>query len=144
MLDETRTGLNGAMRQLFSRIALGTAERPLDRVPAVWETGAAGEAGPRDGTLSPDATRRAHAHAAFRSVEGCERAALDAALAVVEAEVSRLRGTVLAYGEALKEIEVYGADPTARTTAAAALRRTPERLSAAAPVPHLASGRLHG
>ena len=33
---------------------------------------------------------------------------------MVEAEVARLRGTVLAYGEALKEIEVYGRDPSAR------------------------------
>jgi hypothetical protein len=136
MLDDTRTGLNGAVRQLFARIAPGAAGRPI---PAVWETGAIGRATP-----SPEQARRAQAHAAFRSVEGSERAALDAALAVVEAEVSRLRGTVLAYGEALKEIEVYGGDPTARSTAAAALRRAPERLDAPAPVPHLARGRLHG
>jgi hypothetical protein len=143
MLDDTRTGLNGAVRQLFARIA-PAIDRPAARVPAVWATGAAGEAGPRDGAPSPETTRRAHAHAAFRSVEGSQRAALDAALAVVEAEVARLRGTVLAYGEALKEIEVYGVDPTARSTAAAALRRAPERLNAAAPVPHLARGRLDG
>jgi len=134
MLD-TRTGLNGAVRQLFARIAPGALERPARR-PAVWETGAS-ETGPRE-------SRRAHAHAAYRAVEGSEQAALDAALAVVEAEVARLRGTVLAYGEALKEIEVYGGDPSARSTAAAALRRAPERLRAPAPVPHLARSQVHG
>ena len=63
---------------------------------------------------------------------------------MVEAEVSRLRGTVLAYGEALKEIEVYGVDPTARSTAAAALRRSPERLKAAGPVPRLVREPAYG
>jgi hypothetical protein len=141
MLDDTRTGLNSAVRQLLARIATTAASRPI---PAVWETGAAGEAGPRDRVPSPEAARRAHAHAAFRSVEGSEQAALDAALAVVEAEVSRLRGTVLAYGEALKEIEVYGSDPSARGTAAAALRRAPERLRAAPPVPHVGRDVAYG
>ena len=60
--------------------------------------------------------------------------------------MARLRRTVLAYGEALKEIEVYGGCAEARKTAAKALRRAPERLTAAPPVPHLdhiARG-LHG
>jgi hypothetical protein len=142
MLDDTRNGLNGAVRQLFARIAPNALDRP-GRRPAVWETGAGGEAGPRR-VSSPEESRRAHAHAAYRSVEGSQQAALDAALAVVEAEVSRLRGTVLAYGEALKEIEVYGGDASARSTAAAALRRSPERLRAPAPVPHLVRSRVHG
>ena len=38
--------------------------------------------------------RSRQAHAAFRSVEGCEQAALDAALAVLESEVARLRDAV--------------------------------------------------
>jgi hypothetical protein len=135
MLDDTRTGLNGAVRQLFARIAPTALDRSARR-PAVWETGPGGEA-------DPAVSRRAHAHAAYRSVEGSPQAALDAALSVIEAEVSRLRGTVLAYGEALKEIEVYGRDPSVRSTAAAALRRAPERLRAPAPVPHLARDRVH-
>jgi hypothetical protein len=137
MLDDTRTGLNGAVRQLFARIAPASVRRP-----AVWETRAPGEAGPRD--LPADTSRRADAHAAYRAVKGSEQAALDAALAVIEAEVARLRGTVLAYGEALKEIEVYGSDPSVRSTAAAALRRAPERLRSPAPVPRLSRGGIHG
>jgi len=139
MLDDTRAGLNGAVRQLFGRIAPGAAGHASNRRPAVWEPGEAGH----DDAASPDARRRAHAHAAYRAVQDCEPAAIDAALAVVEAEISRLRSTVLAYGEALKEIEVYGVDPMARSTAAAALKRAPERLGAPRPVPHL-GGSLHG
>ena len=130
MLDDTRTGLNGAVRQLFARIAPSAVAAPTPR-PVIWATDA-GEAGPRDRVPAADTTRRADAHAAYRAVKGSEQAALDAALAVIEAEVARLRGTVLAYGEALKEIEVYGRDPSVRSTAAAALRRAPERLEAAA------------
>lgn len=142
MLDDTRTGLNGAVRQLFARIAPGSFAGPSRR-PVAWETGADGQAGARDRTPCADESRRAHAHAAYRTVTGSEQAALDAALAVVEAEVARLRGTVLAYGEALKEIEVYGRDPSMRSTAAAALRRAPERLRAPGMVPHLARGGVY-
>lgn len=140
MPDETRAGLNGAVRQLFGRIAPAAAGPASIRRPAVWETA---EAGHGD-TATPDARRRADAHAAYRAVQDAEPAALDAALAVVEAQIVRLRRTVLAYGEALKEIEVYGADPAARSTAAAALKRAPERLGTPRPVPHLGSGSLHG
>jgi len=142
MLDDTRTGLNGAVRQLFARIAPNALAAPSPR-PVVWETGA-GEAGPRDRAPCADRSRRADAHAAYRAVKGSEQAALDAALAVIEAEVARLRGTVLAYGEALKEIEVYGRDPSVRSTAAAALRRAPARLQAPDPVPHLTRGGVYG
>ena len=111
MLDDTRTGLNGAVRQLFARIAPSAVEPRRPRRPVIWATDAAR---PARATASPPPTpaRRADAHAAYRAVEGSEQAALDAALAVVEAEVARLRGTVLAYGEALKAIEVYGRDPS--------------------------------
>ena len=53
---------------------------------------------------------------------------------------------MLAYGEALKEVEVYGTCPRARRIAAAALRGAPERLRTASAVPHvdhIARG-LHG
>ena len=141
MLDDTRTGLNGAVRQLFARIAPSALAAPSPR-PVIWATDA--EAGPRDRVPAADTTRRADAHAAYRAVKGSEQAALDAALAVIEAEVARLRGTVLAFGEALKEIEVYGRDPSVRSTAAAALRRAPVRLEAPQPVPHLTRGGIHG
>lgn len=81
---------------------------------------------------------RAEAHAAFLSVEGEPRRALDAALAVMERRIATLQQAVGCYGEALKTIQVYAADETSRTTARAALRATPEKLAAAQPVPHFA------
>jgi hypothetical protein len=138
-------GLNAAVRSLFARLSTGAPEGPVPairRLPAVWETDpgrrplrrAADD--PEEADADPRASaRRAHAHAAFRTVEGGEQAALDAALGVVEAEVARLRQAVLVYGEALKAIRVYGPDEETREAAAAALSRAPERLRAAAPVP---------
>lgn len=135
-------GLNAAVRSLFARLSNGATEAPAPAIrsfPAVWETDRdplrradqQDEAEPGDRASA----RRAHAHAAFRTVEGGEQAALDAALGVVEAEVVRLRQAVLVYGEALKAIRVYGPDEETREAAAMALRRAPERLRAAAPVP---------
>lgn len=137
MLDDTRPGLNGAVRQLLARIAPG-AEPAAPPRPGVWETGH-GEAAGID-PKAPEMARRARAHAAFRAAGGSEQPALDAALAVVEDEVSRLRRTVLAYGEALREIEVHGRDPGARSTAATALRRAPERLPGSPPAPPRSKG----
>ena len=64
---------------------------------------------------------RADAHAAYHSVEGTERAAIDAALAVLEAEWHAARALSDGYAEALKAIRVYGRDPGARDLAARAL-----------------------
>jgi hypothetical protein len=145
MLETTRT--TDAVRALFSRLSIGVsspAEPAL--VGAVWVTQPGSHpSGRPEGDLACEG-RRAEAHAAFRSVITPGPAAVDAALDVVEAEVARLRRTVFAYGEALKEIEVYGGCAETRKTAAKALRRAPERLRAAPPVPrlnHLARG-LHG
>jgi hypothetical protein len=143
MLDTTRT--TDAVRALFSRLSIGVSSpvEPARVLGGVWETGIRPSARPDDPATD---ARRAEAHAAFRSVANPGHAAIDAALGVVEAEVARLRRTVLAYGEALKEIEVYGGCAEARKTAAKALRRAPERLTSAPPVPHLdhiARG-LHG
>ena len=134
MLDTTRT--TDAVRALFSRLSIGVSPpvEPARVLRGVWETGIRPSARPDDPEID---ARRAEAHAAFRSVATPGHAAIDAALGVVEAEVARLRRTVLAYGEALKEIEVYGGCAEARRTAAKALRRAPERLTAAPPVPHL-------
>lgn len=133
MLDTTRT--TDAVRALFSLLSGGVSApgETARMLGPVWETGRAapdGEAGATD-------ARRAEAQAAFRSVATPGAAGIDAALDVVEAEVARLRRTVLAYGEALKEIEVYGGCAESRKTAAKALRRAPERLRAAPPVPRL-------
>jgi hypothetical protein len=148
-------GLNAAVRSLFARLSSGAAEapaRPARSVRAVWETDHGRRPLDRDTDpeeAEPDeaGTRRTQAHAAFRIVQGAEQAAVDAAIGVVEAEVTRLRRTVLAYGEALKAIQVYGPDEETRKTAAAALRRAPERLRAAPPVPQLdrsSTGGEHG
>ena len=134
MLDDTRTGLNGAVPPLLARIATSRRQpadprRLGDRRRAAKPALATAPRRPRPPaapTPTPPITR---------SRAGDRRRSTRRS-AVVEAEVSRLRGTVLAYGEALKEIEVYGSDPSARGTAAAALRRAPERLRAAPPVPH--------
>lgn len=145
--------LNAAVRSLFGRRAPSARcdpAQPVRSVRAVWETGR----GHRPPALEPDdeskqraAIRHANAHAAYRSVHGNKQAALDAALAVVEAEVARLRGTVLTYGEALKALQVYGPDEETRRTAAAALHLAPERLRVAPPVPHFdgsSAGDRHG
>jgi hypothetical protein len=129
-------GLNAAVRSLFGRKA-PAAPGPL--ASPAWETQA--EAAPGDFDIdagqapAPSGNYRAEAHAAFRAVDGSPAPAVDAALDVVEAEMARLRAAVLAYGEALKAIAVYGADARTRRTAAVALRRAPERLRAAPPVP---------
>jgi hypothetical protein len=141
MLDDARPRLNGAVRQLFARIAPGAARIPEPR-PGVWETGH-GEAGDIDAP-TPETARRAQAHAAFRAAGGSDDAALDAALAVVEDEAARLRRTVRAYGAALREIEVHGRDAGARGTAAAALRRTPEHLHGFLPRPRPSKGHRLG
>jgi hypothetical protein len=147
MLDTTRT--TDAVRALLARLSIG-AGGPAEpaRVPGpVWETGPGHRPLTCDDADPEAGLPRAEAHAAFHAVAtGPEPAPLDAALAVFEAEVDRLRRTVLTYGEALKSIEVYGRCAEARGTAARALRRAPERLHAAPPVPHLdhiARG-LHG
>ena len=54
---------------------------------------------------------RANAHAAYRSVEGGSGAALNAALAVLEAEWKSARAERDGYAEALKAIRVYAATP---------------------------------
>ena len=146
-------GLNAAVRSLFARLSSGTPAPAIRRLPPVWETGrerrplreAADGLDPgEDRDRDAASTRRAQAHAAFRTVAGGEQPALDAALGVVEAEVARLRQAVLVYGEALKAIQVYGPDEETRVAAKAALRRAPERLRAAAPVPQLDRGSAGG
>jgi hypothetical protein len=130
-------GLNAAVRSLFGRKA-PVIPSPLAPSPA-WET--SDEAAPDDFDIDagqapvPSARYRAEAHAAFRAVDGSPVPAVDAALDVMEAEMARLRASVLAYGEALKAIAVYGADARTRKTAAVALRRAPERLRTALPAP---------
>jgi hypothetical protein len=68
---------------------------------------------------------RADAHAAYRSVEGAQGAAIDAALAVLEAEWQAARRLSEDYAEALKAIRVYARDPGSRALAERALAQQP-------------------
>jgi len=140
-------GLNAAVRSLFGRLSAEPAPEPVAAVmprklPPVWETRRGNRPSLSEFDVDagvdpePSPAPRAAAQAAARIVGGTGRSPLDAALEVFEAEIARLRRTVLTYGEALKAIEVYGADPEVRKAAADALRRAPERLRTAEPVPH--------
>lgn len=65
---------------------------------------------------------RANAYAAYHTVDhGNERAALDVALSVVEADWLALRAERDAYAEALKMIRLYARDTDARGLAAQVL-----------------------
>jgi hypothetical protein len=64
---------------------------------------------------------RANAHAAFASVVGGGPRALDAALAVVEAEARAIRLRLMAQEEALKLLRLYASDQWARSVAQQAL-----------------------
>jgi hypothetical protein len=70
---------------------------------------------------------RAAAHAAYRAVVGGGPRALDAALAVAEAEARTLRLRCLAQEEALKLLRLYAVDDWARSVAAHALERPVRR-----------------
>jgi hypothetical protein len=132
---ETRpTALPAAIRGLFARLA--------GRTPAFETAPAAIDVRTRR-ALARQARLRAEAHAAFRSVEGPVPAALDAALAVLESEITRLGAAAEAYGEALKSVRTYDDDPAQRAMAAAALYAYPVPLGAPAPVPHAREPR-HG
>src|SRR5262245_54471132 len=113
---EQPAGARAALRAWLARIA-GDADGP-------------GAAAPALATSFENRVRalRANAHAAFRSVEDNQGAALDAALAVLEAEWQATREARDGYAEALKAIRVYARDTGTRAIAERALR------GAAAPV----------
>jgi hypothetical protein len=120
--------LPAAIRAIFARLS--------GRMPARRVDGPASRPDPRSGAR----LQRVHAeaHAAFRSAERGGTGALDAALAVYEAEVLRWRTAAEAYGEALKAVRIYSRDPLLRSTAAAAMAATPMPMRRAQPVPKLA------
>lgn len=123
-------GIRALLARLVERRSLERRDPPANAAPGAGEP------------VNP--ALRAWAHAAYRTVAGAGEPALDAALAVMEDEIVRMRGAVLAYGEALKSIQVYANDDDARRTAYAALRARPERLAAAGPVPAEPAGQRHG
>lgn len=74
----------------------------------------------RDAARARDALRRrlrANAHAAYHTVQGSQEAAVDAALAVIEAELLSIRAEREAYAEALKVIRLYARDGEIRALA---------------------------
>lgn len=73
--------------------------------------------------------RRANAHAAYDSVVGTHAAALDAALSVLEMELTLLRTRCLAQSEALRRLQLYGQDAATRDLAAKGLSCDPEVLA---------------
>ena len=127
-MPEAPSTVRAAIRALFAR--LGAA------APAIGEArdGEAdeGRAAPAVATSFENKVRlmRANAHAAYRSVEGAEAAAIDAALAVVESEWHAARAQRDSFAEALKSIQLYAEDAKARAMAAQALA---SRVEAAMP-----------
>jgi hypothetical protein len=73
----------------------------------------------------PGPPARATAHAAYAEVVGGGPRALDAALAVVEAELRTARLQALQQEEALKILRLYASDEWARTVAERALDPVP-------------------
>ena len=72
---------------------------------------------------------RANAHAAYSSVVGTHNQALDAALAVIEAEFASVRARCDAHAEALKAIRLYATDAESRARAARGLDACAEVLA---------------
>lgn len=130
-------GIRATIRALVGRLgapdlaateALGLLPPPLS-LPGLAAASADWETGPRDPAAEPEETaptrshraaaalRRANAHAAYASVEGTQEAALDAALAVVEAELAAMEIRCAAQAEALKRLRLYANDATTRALA---------------------------
>jgi hypothetical protein len=112
LIDRPDTGARG-LRAWLARIA-GTPEPAVPALPAL-----------ATGFENRVRALRADARAAYRSVEGSEDAALDAALSVLEAEWQAARAARDGYAEALKAIRVYARDTGARALAERALRGRP-------------------
>jgi hypothetical protein len=115
-LAEVPATARGGLRGLFARLGISLAADDSD---------AARPEAPAIATSFENKVRtlRANAHAAFHSVEGSGAAALDAALAVIEAEWHSARAERDGYAEALKAIRLYAIDPQVRGAAKRALAR---------------------
>lgn len=131
----THPGIRATLRALVGRLGtqdiaaaqvMGLAALPLHTPePSLdWEEGT--RAAPSEeqaactaarAAKAARARRRANAQAAYDSVEGTHTAALDAALAVIEADYAALERRCAAQSEALKQLIVYGCDAATRTLA---------------------------
>lgn len=104
-------------------------DRSLAEVSADWETGSREASDSELQDAAPEACRRAaveaqrldllraNAHAAYDSVQGSHRAALDLALSIHEAEIRELRARCGAQAEMLKTIRLYAQDRETRALA---------------------------
>jgi hypothetical protein len=113
-ITEASGPFRGALRALLGRRAA---------VDVDAATGLSDDTAPRLASSFENRVRRmrANAHAAYRSVNGDPEAALDAALAVIEAEWHATRAERDSFGEALKSIRLYAQDRRARALAERAL-----------------------
>lgn len=139
-------GIRATLRALVGRLGAPdiTATQGLGFIPPPltihgfgpvltdWETGARETPAEEEETVparqaaAARARRQANAHAAYGSVEGTHAAALDAALAVIEADYAVLRARCATQAEALKQLRLYAHDPAIRALAAKGLDDTPE------------------
>lgn len=101
------------------RALLGLA--PSRQADAEVRPAAADEPSPFPATTSRVHPLRAAAHAAYRTVEGGGPKALDAALAVIEAEARTLQLAIRRQEEALKLLRLYASDDWARSVARSVL-----------------------
>ncbi len=139
-------GLNAAVRSLFGRLSAEPAPEPVAAV-APRKRRRSGRPAAATGrrsassTSTPASTPSASPRRGRARRLPHRRRPRAVGRSTPRSASSRRRspgcgGPCSTYGEALKAIEVYGADPEVRKAAADALRRAPERLRTAAPVPH--------
>jgi hypothetical protein len=124
VLEATTPSVREALRGLFGRLAGGAAagsEQDGDAAPEPPAIASSFENRVR--------TLRENARAAYRSVEGSEDAAIDAALGVMEEEWRAIRLERDSFAEALKAIRLYAADARVRTVAGRALGRKPPEVA---------------
>lgn len=116
LIPELPGPVRGALRAIFSRLG-GNALPPIEAESRLNPTGRS--------LASPCENRRlllrANAHAAHDSVQGSPDAALDTALAVMEAAWLEACEERNAYAEALKAIRMYSEDARVRSIAAHSL-----------------------
>ncbi|MER2507516.1 hypothetical protein [Amaricoccus sp.] len=141
----THGGALGTLRALARRLAPSRDGYPIsfDGVVSRHEAGFAVEGYPVRSRRAPvesspararaeavsAARLRANARAAYSSVVGTHEQALDAALAVIEAELVAVRARCDAHAEALKSIRLYATDAETRALAARGLDACAEVLA---------------
>jgi hypothetical protein len=122
---EATAPVRAALRSLFGRIGRPVPSGSHDAFDDLADASGTEQAALATRFENKVQAMRANAHAAFDSVQGSVHQAVEAALAVVEAEWRSCRSERDSYAEALKAIRVYAADARARELAEGALARRP-------------------